>query len=151
MPENIITYNSENKTLQNYYSKAIVVDSDIQKIVAFEYGDVKAVTNYDAIVQSIRSILHTRKGELIGLIDYGCSIYNFLFEQLSVSNVENLRATLISEIQRWENRVEIVDFQYEINNPIGTLKLDMIFSIRALGPNQVFREQFLLSNSSEER
>lgn len=139
------------KTLANYSSQSVVVDKDIQKIFAFEYGDLKALTNYDAIVQSIRNILHTRKGELIGLVDFGCSVYNFLFEQLSVGNVEQLRATLIGEIQRWENRVQILDFQSEINNPPGTLKLDMIFSIRALGEGQVFREQFLLSNSSDTR
>ena len=137
--------------LTNHYNSEIVVDKDIQKTFTFQYGDLKALTNYDAIVQSIRSILHTRKGELIGLIDYGCSIYNFLFEQMSINNVEALRETLIAEVQRWENRVNVIDFIYELNNPIGTLKLDMAFSIKALGPNQIFREQFLLSNSSEVR
>ena len=139
------------KNLQNFYNNNIVVDRDIQKNFAFSMGDLTSLTNYNAIVQSIRNILNTRKGELIGLIDFGCSIYNFLFEQMSVSNVESLRATLISEIQRWENRVNVVDFQYELNNPIGTLRLDMIFSIKAMGSNQLFREQFLLSNSSEVR
>jgi phage baseplate assembly protein W len=142
---------ADEKNLTNYYNSDIVVDKDIQKTFEFQYGDLKALTNYDAIVQSIRNILYTRKGEMIGLIDFGCSIYNFLFEQMSVRNVESLRATLIAEIQRWENRVNIVDFQYEINNPEGTLRLDMIFSIKALGPNQIFREEFLLSNSSEVR
>lgn len=142
---------ADEKNLTNYYNSSIVVDKDIQKTFAFEYGDLKTLTNYDAIVQSIRSILHTRKGELIGLIDYGCSIYNFLFEQMSINNVEALRETLIAEVQRWENRVNVIDFMYELNNPIGTLKLDMAFSIKALGPNQIFREQFLLSNSSEVR
>ena len=139
------------KTLQNYYNNDIVVDKDIKKIFAFSMGDLQTVTNYNSIVQSIRNILNTRKGELIGLIEYGCSVYDFLFEQMSVANIEGLRATLISEIQRWENRVNIVDFQYEINNPIGTLRLDMIFSIKALGTNQLFREEFLLSNSAEVR
>jgi len=139
------------KTLQNYYNNDIVVDKDIKKIFAFSMGDLQTVTNYNSIVQSIRNILNTRKGELIGLIEYGCSVYDFLFEQMSVANIEGLRATLISEIQRWENRVNIVDFQYEINNPIGTLRLDMIFSIKALGANQLFREEFLLSNSAEVR
>ena len=139
------------KNLTNYYNSEIVVDKDIQKTFAFEYGDLKSLTNYDAIIQSIRSILHTRKGELIGLIDYGCSVYNFLFEQMSTKNVEMLRATLIAEIERWEPRISVVDFQYTLNEPPGTLLLDVIFSIRAMGPNQVFREEFLLSNSSSER
>lgn len=139
------------KNLTNYYNNDIVVDKDIQKIFTFQYGDLKFLTNYDSIVQSIRSILHTKKGELIGLIDYGCSVYNFLFEQMSINNVEALRETLIADVQRWENRVNVIDFMYELNNPIGTLKLDMAFSIKALGPNQIFREQFLLSNSSEVR
>ena len=142
---------ADEKTLTSFWNSSIVVDKDIEKNFAFIYGDLKTVTNYDAIVQSVRNILHTRKGELIGLIDFGCSIYNFLFEQLTVANVEGLRATLIADIERWENRVNIVDFQYEINNPVGSLKLDMIFSVKALGSNQVFREQFLLSNSSEVR
>jgi phage baseplate assembly protein W len=142
---------ADEKTLTSYYTSDIVVDKDIQKVFDFQYGDLKYLTNYDSIVQSIRNILYTRKGELIGLIDFGCSIYNFLFEQLTVGNVESLRSTLISEIQRWENRVIIADFQYTLNEPIGTLRLDMIFSIKALGPNQLFREEFLLSNSSEVR
>jgi len=139
------------KNLQNFYSKSIVVDKDIQKIFEFQYGDLKSLTNYDAILQSIRNILHTKKGELIGLVDFGCSIYEFLFEQMTVGKVESLRSTLIAEIQKWENRVDIIDFQYELNNPPGMLKLDMIFSIKAMGSNQVFREEFLLSNSSETR
>jgi phage baseplate assembly protein W len=142
---------ADTKTLTNYYNNSIVIDKDIQKNFQFFQGDLKSVTNYDAIVQSIRNILNTRKGELIGLIDFGCSIYEFLFEQLTVGNVESLRETLISDVQRWENRVNIVDFRYEINNPVGTLKLDMVFSIKAMGPNQLFREEFLLSNSSEVR
>lgn len=142
---------ADEKTLTNYYNNSIVIDKDIQKNFQFFQGDLKAVTNYDAIVQSIRNILNTRKGELIGLIEFGCSIYDFLFEQLTVGNVEALRETLISDIQRWENRVNIVDFRYEINNPVGTLMLDVVFSIKAMGPNQLFREQFLLSNSSEVR
>jgi len=139
------------KNLTNYFNTDIVVDKDIQKAFAFEYGDLKSLTNYDAIVQSIRNILYTKKGELIGLIDFGCSIYNFLFEQLTVANVESLRASIISDIERWDNRVNIVDFQYEMNNPVGSLKIDLIFSIKALGSNQLFREEFLLSNSSEGR
>ena len=139
------------KTLQNYYNSGIVVDRDIQTTFAFEYGDLKNLTNYDAIVQSIRNIIYTKKGELIGLIDFGCSVYNFLFEQLTVANVESLRASIISDIERWDNRVNIVDFQYEMNNPVGSLKIDLIFSIKAIGSNQLFREEFLLSNSSEGR
>jgi phage baseplate assembly protein W len=139
------------KTLTNYYNNSIVIDKDVQKNFQFFQGDLKSVTNYDAIVQSIRNILYTKKGELIGLIDFGCSIYEFQFEQLTVGTVESLRETLISDVQRWENRVNIVDFRYEINNPVGTLKLDMVFSIKVMGPNQLFREEFLLSNSSEVR
>ena len=139
------------KNLQNYYNKSIVIDQDIQKTFVFELGDLKSLTNYDAIVQSVRNILNTRKGELVGLNDFGCSLYDFLFEQLSAGNVEALRSTLISEIQRFENRIEIVDFLYELNNPIGSLKLDMIFRVKNLGANEFFREQFLLSSSADVR
>lgn len=139
---------AEDKNLQNYYNSSIVVDSDIQKTFAFEYGDVKTLKNYDSILQSIRNILYTRKGELIGLCDFGCSIYDFLFEQLTIANVEGLKGTIISDIQKFENRVNIVDFQYLINNSEGKLTLDVIFSIKALGSGQLFRESFLLSNSS---
>jgi len=139
------------KNLQNYYNKSIEVDKDIQKTFAFSMGDLKFLTNYDAIVQSVRNILNTRKGELVGLNDFGCSIYDFLFEQLTDSNVEALKESIISDVQRFENRVSIVDFIYELNNPIGTLKIDMVFTVLALGANQFFREQFLLSNSSDSR
>lgn len=137
------------KTLQNYYNNTIVVDSDIRKNFAFNLGDLKLLTNYDSIVQSIRNILNTKKGEVPGLVEFGSSLNSFLFEQLSETNVEALKSTLISEIQRFENRVNIVDFKYDLNNPIGTLKLDMVFTIKALGPNQFFRENFLLSNSAD--
>ena len=130
------------KTLQNYYNNTIVVDSDIRKNFAFNLGDLKLLTNYDSIVQSIRNILNTKKGEMPGLVEFGSSLNSFLFEQLSETNVEALKSTLISEIQRFENRVNIVDFKYDLNNPIGTLKLDMVFTIKALGPNQFFREGF---------
>jgi len=142
---------ADTHTLQNYQSKVIVVDQDIQKIFSFEYGDVKTISNYDAILQSIRNILNTRKGELIGLIEFGCSLQDFLFEQMTPANVEGLKTKVINDIERFENRVEIVDFKYAINTPtIGMLTLDMIFKIKAMG-NQFFREEFLLSNSSERK
>jgi phage baseplate assembly protein W len=139
------------KTLSAYNSKEIIIDSDLQKMFAFEYGDLKLLTNYDAIVQSIWTILNTKKGELVGLVEFGTSLKDYLFEQLTDSMVQNLKTALIADIERWENRVNIIDFKHELNNPIGTLKLDMIFSVKKLGPNQIFRENFLLNSSGESR
>ena len=142
---------ADTRNLQNYQNKVIIVDQDIQKKFSFEYGDVKMITNYDAILQSIRNILNTRKGELVGLCDFGCSLQDFLFEQMTPGNIEGLKTNVINDIERFENRVEIVDFKYAINSPvIGSLSLDMVFRIKAMG-NQFFREEFLLNNSSERK
>lgn len=139
------------KTLQSYKNIETIIDSDIKGDFSFEFGDVKLLINYDSIVQSIRNILNTTKGELPGLNEFGCSLRNFLFEQMTVSTVNRLKNTIINEIQRFENRVEIIDFKYELNKPVGSLIIDMIFRIKSLDPNQYFRESFLLSSSIDRK
>lgn len=137
------------KTLQDYYNKSIIVDKDIQKIFEFENGDVKTVTNYDAILQSIRNILYTKKGELIGLVSFGSSLQNLLYEPLNIKNIDAWKNTIIAEINKWDNRVNVIDFQYKMNTPqIGYLQITMIFNIKAMGESLVYREQFTLSSSA---
>jgi len=137
------------KTLQDYYNKSIIVDLDIKKIFGFENGDVSTLTNYDAIVQSIRNILNTKKGELVGLIAFGSSIHSFLFEPLSIKNIDTFKSTIIAEINIFEPRVTIIDFKYQINYPqMGALTMDMLFTIKAMGGNNFYRMSFLISSSS---
>ncbi len=57
--------NIEEKTLKDYNNKLIVVDKDIQKKFEVDSDDLKVVINYDSILQSIRNILYTKKGELV--------------------------------------------------------------------------------------
>lgn len=72
-----------------------------------------SVTPDELFKQSIEQILLTRLGERVMLPEFGSDIYKLLFENIS----EDLDSRLIAEvrraIERWEDRIEIVDVKIE--------------------------------------
>lgn len=72
-------------------------------------GDVSLVSDEKAISQSIRNIILTDKYEVPFNPNFGGNIRNLLFELISPFVTSDTRARIITAIENYEPRAEIVD------------------------------------------
>jgi hypothetical protein len=99
-------------------------------------GDIKTVTNAEAIKASIRNILGTRKGERPVFPEFGSALYDGLFQTLDQDSANFYAKQVKDDIEAWEGRATVrqVDFNPDAAGHIIGLKI--YFTIP--GFNQVF-------------
>ena len=71
--------------------------------------DLVAVKDKAAIVQSITSLLLTRKGERTFQPDLGCDIQDILFEPLDYASAGTIKQEIRETIDRYEPRVSVTE------------------------------------------
>jgi len=96
-------------------------------------NDVNIRTNENAIKQSIKNILLTRKGDRPFRDNIGANIHNVLFENFNISNTVSLYSTIRNQIHSFEPRVTIDDiiFDDSLKDSLidsNILSLEIIFS-----------------------
>lgn len=77
------------------------------------YSDINANDSYknpqvedlNSVVQSIRSIIKTRKSEVLYLPEFGFERDDFLFEQIDDTNALVLFQEIVNNITIWDDRV----------------------------------------------
>jgi phage baseplate assembly protein W len=75
-------------------------------------NDLNVIKDLGAIRQSIKNIIMTNNGERSFDHAFGCSIYNYLFENFTIDMVVKAQSTIAGNIQRYEsNRVGINDIK----------------------------------------
>ncbi len=106
------------------------------RLIVDAQGTLKKVINEDSVATSIDNILRTRKGERVMLPEFGSSLHNILFENISDALLDSIADDIRIAINTWDDRVIVnsVDFQQRPDrNFIG---IKMFFTIR--GYDQVF-------------
>jgi phage baseplate assembly protein W len=101
--------------------------TDIPFFISKNYftGDLNLVRDLGAIRQSIKNIIMTNAGERSFDFKFGCSIYDFLFENFTVDMVVLAQSTIAGNIQKYEgSRVGINDVK--ILNVPKENKIDII-------------------------
>ena len=73
-------------------------------------GDIKAMTDEDAIKNSLINIFATMKGSRRMLPDAFIYIHSLLFEPMDAEVARQLGDGLVEAIRRWEDRVVIENF-----------------------------------------
>lgn len=86
--------------------------------------DLQKVTNLDAIKNSLRNILRTRKLERRMIPTFGASLEQVLFEPIDETTAKMIGSILYDELLMWEPRIKLInieiiarpdDLQYKIN------------------------------------
>ena len=94
------------------------------KSVQYMDKDVEAVKN------SLRNILYTRKGDLPGNPYFGASLQDYVFELADYTTVLAIKFTVENAIKLWENRVKVIDVIVEnipeYNNIIISVKFSLV-------------------------
>ena len=69
--------------------------------------DVKVDYDLDAILNSLRNIFSTRKGERFLVPEFGCNLYRYLFEPISEYTGNKIGNEIVTAIETWEPRVTL--------------------------------------------
>lgn len=88
-------------------------------------GDLNLIRDLSAIRQCIKNIILTNSGERSFDFQFGCSLYDYLFENFTIDMIVRAQSTIVGNIQRYEGfRVGINDVK--ILNVPKENKIDII-------------------------
>lgn len=95
-------------------------------------GKMKMVSLEEDIVQAIRIILMTRKGERVMRPDFGCDIYDYAFDTMDYTTLVQMEHAVREALIRWEPR--ITDIEVRINDEQeqeGVLLIEISYTVRS--------------------
>jgi len=96
-------------------------------------GNVVIVKNIDCISQSIKTILSTTPGERLMLPEFGSNLKEYVFEQLDSGTTELIISEVETALERWEDRIAVIDVAVEEDPDGNTIILTVEYSINATG------------------
>lgn len=100
-------------------------------------GDIKQVTNVEAIYASLENILLTVTGERVMLRRFPGILHTMLFEPLIQNSVQrNAENELINTIQRWDNRIKVNRLSISIDQDNDSVAIEGEFYIQ--GYDKIF-------------
>lgn len=101
-------------------------------------GDIKKFTELDAIKQSLINILTTKKGDRRMYPTFGASIEQYLFEPMDRFTADRIGKTMLQEIEKWDNRINIETVNINANHDAAQYEINIDYSIK--GINQPSKE-----------
>lgn len=98
------------------------------------------VTDVDAIIQSVRNLVSTRKGERPFRPDYGINIVDYLFELMDESASLQLLSDVFDAVQFYEPRVKIDRQRSEVkaDPDTYTFEVSLFFEIEGFEEDGIF-------------
>ena len=79
--------------------------------IQLDNGDIKPAEDEESIRQSIMIILSTAKGERVMRPDFGCGIYDLVFEMTTDSTAGKISQAVREALLRFEPRIDVTDIQ----------------------------------------
>lgn len=108
-------------------------------------GDIKIVTDMDAIKNSIENILNTPLGSRVMLPYFGSRIRNLLFEPIQANLGKLLQVEITSALNTWDDRVKVLGVETQVDVDKNTVAIQVVCDILGLG-QQLFIKQINLSS-----
>lgn len=87
-----------------------------------------AVTDKEAIRQSIRNIINTKKGSVPGKPDFGCPLDAYLFEQLDDTLKDLLIGDVNSALTKYEPRISVEDVSVEFQEAYNRIDITVNYT-----------------------
>lgn len=85
-----------------------------------ESGKTKLDSDYLSINMCLALLLTTAKNELLGDPDFGCRLYEFLFEQASSSVLDDIKLDIVENIEKFEKRIIVTQNDIDIKHMENT-------------------------------
>ncbi|MBR1630094.1 MAG: GPW/gp25 family protein [Lachnospiraceae bacterium] len=94
-------------------------------------GEMVLSSYEDDIKEAIRIILMTRKGEREANPDFGCGIYDYLFESMNYTTQSRMRQEVVDALVRWEPRIEDISVDISDIRQGGLVEIGIRYVVRA--------------------
>jgi phage baseplate assembly protein W len=76
-------------------------------LVVDQTGSIAMVTGHDAIERSITMILSTAPGERVMRPDFGCAVWNLLFDPVNDNTLGLMAQSVRQALGQWEPRIDV--------------------------------------------
>jgi phage baseplate assembly protein W len=106
-------------------------------------GDIKTLTNVEAIYGSLENILLTVTGERVMLRRFPGLLYTMLFEPLVENSIQRTaESELVNTIQKWDNRIRVSRLNIKVNQDSDSVAIEGEFYIQ--GYDKIFTFQTII-------
>ncbi len=99
-------------------------------------GSLKLSQYEESVRESIWIVLGTAKGERVMRPEFGCGIYDLVFEVNSASTAGLVAQAVRDALLYFEPRIDVLDVQVEAEGSKGVLLISIDYQVRAT--NNVF-------------
>ena len=99
-------------------------------------GKIQLAEYDESVRQAIWIILGTAKGERVMRPDFGCGIYDLIFEVNSATTVGRVAQAVREALLEFEPRIDVRDIQVQSQNGGEVLSISIDYEVRAT--NNVF-------------
>jgi len=110
-----------------WYFPLEVVDDD----VIGNTGKLRTAEYEESVRQSIWLILGTAKGERVMRPDFGCGIYDLVFETNSASTAGRIEEEVKDALLFFEPRIDVLDVQVQPDGQGEMLVISIDYQVRA--------------------
>ncbi len=122
--------------------KPLYSDIDLSFAEHPNTSDLKKITGYVCIKQSMRNILQTRKFERLGHPEIGSNLQDLLFDPMSIITETRLKQSIENTMSTLEPRAIIRDIQVTSEDDRNRYRVKIIFTMMGSQNSETF-EQFL--------
>jgi phage baseplate assembly protein W len=105
-------------------------------------GDIQRDIELHAVINSLENIISTIQGSRRMLPEFAMDIHKMLFEPLDDKTANMIGKRIIYAIQTWDNRVEIVKLDVDVNYDQNLYNMTLSFQIKPI--NEIISIDFIL-------
>jgi Bacteriophage baseplate protein W len=99
-------------------------------------GKINTAAYEESVRQAIWIILGTARGERVMRPDFGCRIYDLVFENITASSVAKITQAVREALLMFETRIDVLEVQVQPENGGEVLLISVEYEVRAT--NNVF-------------
>lgn len=85
----------------------------------------------ESVRQSIWIILGTAKGERVMRPDFGCGIYDLVFENMTATTFGRISQAVREALLQFEPRIDVLDVQVEPDQDASVMLISIDYQVRA--------------------
>ncbi len=93
-------------------------------------GRMKTSSYEEDIMEAIRIILSTRRGERIRNPEFGCGIYDYAFDTMDYTTLSRMQREVERALVLWEPRIEDTKVRLETEPEEGLIRIHISYVVR---------------------
>jgi len=94
----------------------------------FGTKDLARITNEDSVINSLKNIILTRKGERPFFPEFGCNISGLLFENFSKFTTDAIETEIRTAVENFEPRVKTIKVKAIETQDNHSIELQLFFT-----------------------